>query len=100
MSEPVTEIQMTQLRRATELLLNLMERRQAAGDITLQRDGFWSMPITSAFDIYSEPPTPTIGLVSESWQNIQAILEDEEQVVGYDLVWLADIFRAIASEMA
>ena len=40
----------------------------------------------------------TIGQVSESWENLRGMLEDRSKALGYGLVWLADVLRAIGDE--
>jgi hypothetical protein len=39
--------------------------------------------------------THTIGQLSESWQHLEDLLAHEDRAVGYHLVWLADVIRAI-----
>ncbi|MBC3840689.1 hypothetical protein GXW82_11685 [Streptacidiphilus sp. 4-A2] len=43
----------------------------------------------------NEPSTLTIGQLSESWQHLESQLGDEDRAVGYHVVWLADVIRAI-----
>ncbi|WP_213453180.1 hypothetical protein [Rhizomonospora bruguierae] len=70
----------------------------AATDLPVSKDYFWSIPSSERYDVYNEPSELTIGQVSESWANLQGMLEDDSKTLGYGLVWLADVLRAIGDE--
>jgi len=55
---------------------------------------FWSIPPDALYDVYQEPPELTIGQLTESWDNLRRLGEDEPGF-GLDLVWLSDVLRAI-----
>lgn len=95
MSEP-TRIPVNELRQVFELLLS-----HVAGDrneLSVQRDYFWSIPSDAVHDVYQQPAELTIGQVSESWDNLTGMLKPDPAVVGYGLVWLAEVLRAIGDE--
>lgn len=92
-SDPL-QIPLDQLRHAFELALRQVEA-SAGNAVTLERDYFWSVPGDELYDVLSEPSALTIGQLSESWQHLEALLADEGRAVGYHLVWLADVIRAI-----
>ena len=96
-SEPVVRVSVDQLRRAFEILLANVSK-DVGTDLPVSRDYFWSIPAPQRYDAYTEPVELTIGQVSESWANLQAMLEDESQALGYGLVWLADVLRALGDE--
>ncbi|WP_329400282.1 hypothetical protein [Streptomyces melanogenes] len=92
-SEPL-QIPLDQLQHAFNLVLRHVEA--AAGDtVTLEHDYFWSVPGDELYDVPNEPSTLTIGQLSESWQHLKGLLADEDRAVGYHLIWLADVIRAI-----
>jgi hypothetical protein len=98
MSEPTTQISLDELRKAFDLLVSRLVGRDAGDRILLHRDAFWSVPTAYANDVYSEPPELMIGMVSESWSRLQAMIDDETKVVGYGFIWLAEVLRAIGAE--
>lgn len=68
--------------------------------MTLGHDHFWSVPGDELYDVHNEPTAITIGLLSESWQHLEGLLADEDRAVGYHLVRLADVIRAIGQDTA
>ncbi|MEU5265592.1 hypothetical protein [Amycolatopsis sp. NPDC021455] len=69
-----TEIPLDRLREVAELLLAHVER--SGGSVTLERDLFWEL-------------TP---------EQLVAMADDPDRVVGYGLVWLADVLRALGHQ--
>ena len=98
MNEQSTQVSERALREAFELLKRHVSARSEGGQIAIHNDAFWSVPVTSMNDIYSDPPELTIGTVSDAWHNVERMIDDEARVVGYGLVWLADVIRAIGAE--
>ncbi|MGW1492732.1 hypothetical protein [Streptomyces sp. NPDC002402] len=99
MSEPSIQIPVDKLREAFDVLLNHVA--QGSGRyVTVHKDAFWSIPAAMAYDVYSEPQELTIGMISESWRNLEAMTENDARVVGYGLVWLAEVLRAVGDEAA
>jgi hypothetical protein len=97
MSEPVVRIPVDQLRQVFELLVSHVAGNSAA-DLPVGQDYFWSIPSPERYDVYNQPSELTIGQVSESWGNLSGLLEDESKTLGYGLVWLSDVLRAIGDE--
>ena len=90
------EIPLSRLREVTDLLLAQAER---AGDsVTLERDLFWELLPEQRYDLGHEPAEHTIGQLSESWAQLVAMADDPDRVVGYGLVWLADVLRALGQQ--
>jgi hypothetical protein len=69
-----------------------------SSELAVSRDHFWSIPSPARYDVYTEPGQLTIGQVSESWADLLGMLEDDSKALGYGLVWLADVLRAIGDE--
>ncbi|GAA3840682.1 hypothetical protein GCM10022226_73960 [Sphaerisporangium flaviroseum] len=98
MNEQITRISEERLREAFDLLMRHVAAKNADGWIVIRNDAFWSVPVTSQSDVYSEPPELTIGTVSDAWRSLEAMVDDEGKVVGYGFVWLAEVIRAIGAE--
>jgi hypothetical protein len=97
MSEPVVQLQVDELRRVFELLMAHITK-SGDGRLATSRDYFWSIPAPDRYDVYKEPNEFTIGQVSEAWENLRGMLEGRSEALGYGLVWLADVLRAIGDE--
>jgi len=93
MNEPL-KITVEELRSVCLLLLEHLDD-VAKGTCELDVDMFWSIPKEDLYNVYAEPEEFTIGQVSESWEFLGRLLADPDHMVGYGLVWLADVLRAI-----
>ncbi|MEV6071610.1 hypothetical protein AB0L82_34145 [Nocardia sp. NPDC052001] len=95
MNEWQLHISLTELRRSFEVLLDHAEA-SAGGDIVrLDQDYFWSIPREELYDPTSVPTNLTLGQLSWSWQHMTDLLADPDQAIGYHLVWLSEVLRAI-----
>jgi hypothetical protein len=65
------------------------------GEIQLENDYFWAIPSEQLYNVYASPKDLTIGQLSESWRNLQGILDEGAPPNAYALVWLGDVLRAI-----
>lgn len=97
MSELPTRISVEKLRQVFDLLMSHVAR-VSGSEIELSNDAFWSIPAEAVYDVYAEPQELTIGMISESWSHLEAMANSELNVVGYGLVWLAEVLRAIGDE--
>lgn len=93
-ADPLT-VPIAELRRTFELTVAYIEVAASAQSVTLDQDYFWSVPAEELYDVYNTPSNLTIGQLSESWQLLRDLLADEDRALGYHLVWLADVLRAI-----
>jgi hypothetical protein len=89
-----TQIEISTLRRAFELLLQHVETVHGP-QVTLDADYFWSIPREHIYDVLTTPSDLTVGQLSESLANLEAMLDDPEGAISYGLVWLADVTKAI-----
>jgi hypothetical protein len=99
MSEAPTRISIEKLRQVFDLLMSHVVR-VSGSEIELSKDAFWSIPAGAVYDVYAEPQELTIGMISESWSHLEAMADSEINVVGYGLVWLAEVLRVIGDETA
>jgi hypothetical protein len=97
MSEPTVVVELDKLRAVFDLLLKHIAAR-GGNEIAIDKDYFWSIPSPELYDVYNKPADLTIGQVTDSWKNLREMLDDESKAVGYGLVWLADVLRAMGDE--
>ncbi|MFB8242685.1 hypothetical protein ACFC58_39750 [Kitasatospora purpeofusca] len=96
--EPL-HVSLDELRRSFDVLLRHVEATTASSAVALNSDYFWSIPSDDLYDVGKEPGSLTIGQLSESWQHLEDLLADEDRALGYHLVWLADVLRAIGQNL-
>ncbi|MET9290922.1 hypothetical protein [Streptomyces sp. NPDC003077] len=97
--EPL-RVSLAELRRSVDLLLRHVEAVAAGDAVVMNQDHFWSVPADELYDVSKEPVDLMIGQLSESWQHLRNLLADEDRIVGYHLVWLADVLRAIGQDIS
>ena len=90
------EIPLARLREVTGLLLAHAER--AGSSVTLEHDLFWELLPEQRHDLGHEPAEHTVGRLDESWAHLTAMADDPDRMVGYGLVWLADVLRALGHQ--
>lgn len=84
-------IETRELRDVFERLITHLEQTKG-GSVTVPVDYFYSMPFPEIYEMYSGPPVPTIGQLSESWSNLQRSHDD---TISFELVWLAEVLAAL-----
>lgn len=73
--------------------------QEVEGEIVVLADRmFWAVPLEVRYDVYEQPTELTIGQLSESLARLASIVESDEDILSYGLVWLADIVRAIGEQ--
>jgi hypothetical protein len=88
-----------QLVEAFNMLISHALNRSDGDRFPIEEDFFWSVPVAEMNNVYSDPPALTVGQISESWGNMEAMLADNSPV-SYGLIWLADILRAVGKTSA
>lgn len=84
----------TELRAAAELLLAHLEK-SGRGTLEVEQDFYWEIPPKERYDPYAQPQELSLGQLSDDWVEVSAIVRGEGQPVGYALVWLASLLRAV-----
>lgn len=63
--------------------------------LPIEDDFYWSIPRESLFDPYQEPSGFLLEQLSFDLERLEKIREGENDPVGYSLVWLGNVLRAI-----
>lgn len=93
MNEPL-RIPVQQLRTAFELLMQRITEDEGE-TIPLERDFFWSIDPDALYNPYAEPEQLNMGQLDDSWKQLENAIRDNDLLMPYHLVWLADILRAL-----
>ncbi|MFE4517883.1 hypothetical protein ACFRMQ_27255 [Kitasatospora sp. NPDC056783] len=99
MTDEPLSVSPAELRRSFDVLMCRVEAATAGGAVTLDKDYFWSVPPDERYDVTRKPGELTIGQLSESCRHLRDLLADEDRALGYHLVWLADVLRAIGQDL-
>jgi hypothetical protein len=91
------EISIADLRSACNLLLSHVEQN-GCGTIRLINDFYWNVSQEQRYQPYVEPNALDLGQLSDDWAELKAILEGQKEPVGYALVWLSSVLRAIGEQ--
>ncbi len=89
------KIQLTQLRKAAELILNQLAV-DGIEEIELTKDFYWTIPIEQRYDPYKQPSQLTLGQLSDDWMEITRLVSGEQEAAAYQLEWLSSLLRYVA----
>jgi hypothetical protein len=90
-------IELDELTRALELILQHVRAYQN-GPVEIAEDYYWEIPQAQLYDPTKDPSSFTIGQLSEDWTRIEQLLKGEAPPIGYALVWLGSILRAVGQK--
>lgn len=85
------------LLRATELLLQHLDER-GQNEFEISKDFYWEVPFADRYDQYDQPSDLTVGQLSDDWAELERMLSGSKEPIGYGLVWLSSILRAVGEE--
>lgn len=70
--------------------------------VEVDYDYFWSIPPEEMYDPFNvpQPENLTMGQAYDSWSFLEGLLAETRGPVAYDLVWLADVLKAIGHQGA
>ena len=86
-----------------QIIANLLfEHLQKAGQqtVNLPFDFYWSIPKEAKYNPYQQPTFFTIGQLSGDINELKSVIQGNKEPIGYGLVWLASIIRAVGEEVA
>ncbi|MEV0248388.1 hypothetical protein AB0H76_17455 [Nocardia sp. NPDC050712] len=99
MTEWQLHVSLSELRRSFDLLMEHIEAATDGDTVRLDQDYFWSIPQDELYDTAKTPTDLTLGQLSWSWEHLTDLRADPDQVVGYHLVWLSEVLRAVGQNM-
>ncbi len=92
---------------AAPLVVRISDLRQALGraldatetllgpEVALHADYYWHLPVDAAFDVYAEPPTLTMGQLSDDLEAVRDPSDGVPQNARHDLLHLVGVLRAL-----
>ncbi len=82
------------------LLAKVLDHLDASGNhvLNVEKDYYWAIPFAQQYDPYNEPTKFTLGQLSDDLAELKRIVDGRSSPIGYALVWLSTIMRAIGQE--
>lgn len=91
-------VKLSDLRTLSNLILTHLEQK-GLKSIELTDDYYWDLPKEKLYDPYQDPCDFEMGQLSDDWSDLLKILEGKNEPIGYGLVWLSSILRAIGEQV-
>jgi hypothetical protein len=91
------KINVSDLRSLVNQVLSHIEN-EGHDSVEVTVDYYWDIPKNLRYDAYQKPEDLTIGQLTDDWMELQKIVRGENDPIGYSLVWLSSILRAIGEE--
>lgn len=88
------EIETEELRRIFDVLIGHLE---AAGQASTEVpwDFYWEIAKDDLYNPYAEPEQLSLGQLADDWDELLKIANSDMPPVGYALIWLSAILRAV-----
>ena len=90
-------VKVTELREIADTLFTYLEETDR-GALEIAEDYYWSIDKEEAYDPANDPKDLTIGQLSDDWTELSAIKRGEKPPIGYALVWLSSVLKAVGEK--
>lgn len=91
------KVEIAQLRAIADRLFSHLEETGRC-EFEVSEDYYWSIEKEEVYDPLKDPKDLTLGQLSDDWNELNAILENESPPIGYALVWLSSVLRIIGEK--
>ena len=91
------QIGIGELKRILELLADHI-RNESGQTLTISEDYYWEVDERQLYNPTQDPDVFNLGQLSDDWQRLSKILHGEDPPIGYALVWLGAVLRAIGQK--
>jgi hypothetical protein len=92
------QLSLVELRTICEKLFLHLEQQQLRV-VELPVDYYWNIPKEQIYNPYQEPGKLDLGQLSDDWDELRKVLEENGQPLAYDFVGLAAVLRAIGEHV-
>lgn len=88
------EVRVSDLRSLAEKLL--VHVQECDGEVVIiDHDYYWAISQADRYEPYKEPQEFTMGQISDDLRELDRIRSGESEPIGYALVWLSSVLRAV-----
>jgi hypothetical protein len=88
------QVSVSELRTISEQLFLHLENT-GYNSVDNSTDYYWNIPTEFRYNPYEEPKELDLGQLTDDWENLHKILEGTTDPIGYALVWLSTVLRAV-----
>jgi hypothetical protein len=90
-------VRLTDLEHVLQTITSYLRSRGLEA-VEISDDYYWDIPDDQLYDPLTKPTELDLGQLTEDWEKLSHILEGKSPTIGYALVWLSSILRAIGKE--
>jgi len=94
-------IELRKLRAAAEMLFTHCEE-MGYESVEIPHDYYWMVMEPECYDPYTTPTKEAglgLGQLSDDWSEMEDMLRGEDEPIGYGLVWLSALLRAVGEQV-
>jgi len=92
------EISVSRLKTITEKLFSHLENL-GFETIEVTEDYYWNIPQEEKYVMEKNPENLDIGQLTDDWDLLRKLLENDRDPISYEFVWLAKIFEFIGEKV-
>lgn len=92
------KVSINELREISNRLLDHVESL-GVKDVDISADYYWTIPADQLYDPSLEPAAPSLGQLTDDWNELQLIRQGDRPPVAIALEWLAAIMRAVGEKV-
>jgi len=92
------KIEIKKLEKINKIIFKHLESI-GVSEIEVHDDMYWNISKECLYNPYKQPGDFTLGQLTDDYQKLLAIVNNEKEVISYALVWLASIYRALGEKI-
>lgn len=92
------KVSIGELREISNRLLDHVESL-GVKDVDLSQDYYWTLPQDQLYDPNLTTPNPSLGQLTDDWNELQLIKRGERPPVAIALSWLSAVLRAVGEQV-
>jgi hypothetical protein len=70
-------------------------KNQQGNEVQISEDYYWEISDVELYDPTKDPTDFTLGQLTHDWERLNQIQNGDEPPIGYSLVWLSAVLRAV-----
>jgi hypothetical protein len=92
------QVPLEDLAKAFQLIAKHIQTTKGRS-IEISQDYYWEIAESELYDPTKDPSDLSLGQLSHDWERLQQLLAGEAPPIGYAMVWLAAVLRAVGQNL-